>query len=77
MPYLFKQNQYCDAECAIQALTGRSTYRVGYAWDADLVLDIIGTAMKLEPGKTHSDVFPQVINENVDGKCNQCKGIIY
>lgn len=77
MPYLFKQQNYCDAECAIEALTGRSTHKVGYVWDADLVLDIIATAMKIDPSETHSDVFPQEINEDVHGKCAKCQGVIY
>ena len=76
MPYLYKQQNYCDAECAIEALTGRSTRSVGYVWDADEVLEIIGTALKIDIDNAHSDVFPKVINENVDGKCANCKQTI-
>jgi hypothetical protein len=72
--YFYKGNVYCDAECAIKALTGKSTNKVGFAWDADVVLEIIGVAMKLEPGKTHSDVFPQVLADDVQGNCAVCKG---
>lgn len=77
MGYLYKGKNYCDAECAITALTGRSTHSVGYVWDADEVLEIIGAALKIDIDKTHSDVFPKVINEDVDGRCAGCNGFIY
>ena len=77
MPYLYKQQNYCDAECAIEALTGHSTRSVGYVWDADEVLEIIGAALKIDIDNVHSDNFPQEINEDVSGKCANCNKTIY
>lgn len=70
--YVFKGENYCCAECTIYPLTGISPGRVGWEWDAKVVLEIIAAAMKIDVEKTHSDVFPQVLAEDVQGKCAYC-----
>lgn len=72
MEYLYKGKNYCDAECAIKALTGESTHQIGYVWHADEVLRIIGVAMKIDLEHVHSDVFPRILPDDVQGKCDGC-----
>ena len=70
--YIYKGNVYCSAECTIKPLTGKSPHGIGYAWDSDEVLKIIAAAMKVDPEKCHSDVFPQPLSDDTQGKCATC-----
>lgn len=72
MEYLYKGKNLCDAECAIAELTGQSTYKIGYVWNADEVLRLIGVAMKIDEDHVHSDVFPRILPDDVKGICDRC-----